>query len=193
MLAKLSDLKQELLITDTSQDAYLNRILSHSSDLIQNYCNRTFAVRQVTQDIFDVENKKYIIASSYPVLRIISITVDDELLTTSDYALLSANGDGVIKPLNSTGVWNAEKITIVYKCGYNIPDQQQTDPDAKDLPMDIQRVCLDLSATQYYDRTRDPYIKSISVQDVESRTFFDRSQAGVFTEFMENVLSMYRG
>lgn len=192
MLASLSDLKYDLEITDTSQDLYLTKLLKYSSDLIEKYCNTQFGVRELSQKFRCVENKGFLITKHYPVAKILSIVADGVVLTLNDYELQAESG--MIFRLSSNGsysCWNAQVVDVSYKCGYNTPDAT-ADQDAQSLPMDIQRVCLDIASSQYYDRQRDPSLRSVSVQDVESRTFFDRNQSNFLTDLAKEILDLYR-
>lgn len=84
--ATLSELKDFLGITDTSQDTLLNFLLDKASKLIDDFCNRTFgAPVDEEREILVKENSPKLFIDD--LISITTLKLEDSLISPSDYKL----------------------------------------------------------------------------------------------------------
>lgn len=155
-LTILDTARQELGIadSDTSQDAKLTRWIHEASEEVAAYCGRVFAQEKVSETfLLGFGQDSAIRLSRYPVTLIESVTADGSVLTASDYEL-DANS-GLLYRCN--GCWRCRKIVVVYTAGYDLLDS---------LPRPLERAVLTMMRYRYSASTRDPAIRSESLQGV---------------------------
>ena len=61
----------------------------------------------------------------------------------------------------------AAKIVVVYAAGYRLPGDPQ-----RDLPEDLERVCLETVKARWFARLRDPLVKGEQVQGIASADYW---------------------
>lgn len=167
-LTVLATVKEELGITDSSQDSALNTKIGFASSVIASECNRVFGqetVSEVFRDICQNRNLNYafnknadlILLRRYPVSEIVSVTEDDVLLESDDYELDGDNGQLFRLVDDFRTDWFSFKATIVYVAGYLLLDA---------LPPALERACISLVKHYHYSSRRDPTIKTRDVFEV---------------------------
>ena len=198
-LASLDQLKTELEITTvgTQKDAYLTGIIMSMSSAIETYLDRTLGTAAFVQtknytNADRLPNKIFLVKYPTSAVSELSYTWSDgvttEVLDSEEYFFESDEG---ILTLTSTGrqtlvdgLYAARAaatgsgyitLSVTHTGGYDLPED--TDTAVMDLPEVISRACIDLSKNTYYTRTQNSTVKSETVPDVLSQTFF-QSQGG---------------
>lgn len=129
-----------------------------------------------------------------PVAGTPTITLDPEgsapvVLTAADYRLNPATG--VILRINALfrGIfWPACTISVAYAGGFKLPGE--TD---RDLPFDLEMAAIDFIRLRYFARTRDPQVRSETIDGMGQQAFFPSSAAdGDIPETIRAVLDMHR-
>ena len=193
-LASTDQLKTELGISpgDLSQDATILSAIMAASSTIETYLDRTLGTAAF------VQTKNYIVANQipdriflvkYPVSALTEFafiwsdgattdTLDsDEYFFEADEGIITLTSPG--KQLIKDALYAAQgaasgsgyiTLSITHTGGYDLPED--TDTAVMDLPEVISQACLDLARNAYYTRTQNPMVKSESVPDVLSQTFF---------------------
>jgi hypothetical protein len=162
-LVSLADMKLALGISGTSEDSYLQRELDFMTAIVESYCARSFEFQaDVVESFYDLE-ECHLYLNRYPVSDIESIDVDGTLLD-----LTTIRKEPTAGRIYTPSILNAQKVDVTYDGGYVI------------IPMDIQRVVIDLVSSRYANRdsTQDPTrrIRSESVPDV-ANFIYERSLA----------------
>lgn len=142
-LTTLSDVREFLGITGTTDDVLIQRLITSASDYIQSWLNRSFAVKSYTQKLSG--NGGYIQSfSSYPVLSVSSVIIDG--ITINESSTFQSNGyvfDEKFLFLKgyrfNRGCLN---VTLIYSAGYSV------------VPFEISQTCVDLVSLRYKERTR---------------------------------------
>jgi hypothetical protein len=173
-LVTLARVKAELGITGTDSDDLLNEIISEESATVADYCHRvfpsetvseTFRLKLMTGELLPEE----LILSRRPVTAIASITENATVLASDDYETdLPA---GLIYRLwdDCRGRWPAWgfKIVVAYTAGYTT------------TPAAVSKACLTLVKHRWSARTRDPALKSETIEGVGQKQFWVGSTGDV--------------
>jgi Phage gp6-like head-tail connector protein len=156
-LVTLDDLKLELGITGTTEDAALQARITRLSDQIAEYCDRIFALIDVEETFaFNAGARMCphggthpipLVLMQYPVTEIASLTRDGAAISPADYDLNSASG--LLWP--RTGLWSG-RIVANYSGGYNLPD---------DAPATLQSAVIEAVRQRRAYSGRDPSVREI--------------------------------
>jgi len=158
-LISLDDLKLALGITDTTEDAQLQAMITFQSRIIAEYCDRRFGLAEVLETFtFDrgevLPNRQALTLSLYPVVDVLEVSSLGA--TAADYEFDPATGR-----LWSSGWWTGP-VSIVYVGGYDLPEQ---------APARLQKALIE---TVYEQRTvgaRDPSIREVQHGDTRISYF----------------------
>lgn len=184
-LAALADVKAELGITTTAEDANLATWIDEASGVVSDYCNRTFGIETDLETFrmrmqfgsgyaggavygsylnssglgFGQEVDKIVLRRA-PVTEFTSIVEDDITLVeetdfTCDYST------GIITRLcnDFERRWCFRKLLVTYTAGYNL---------AENLPSALKRGTITLVKTLRAAATRDPYLMSEAIPGVRT-------------------------
>lgn len=185
-LTILDTVKEELGISDTTEDTLLQRWIKEESIRIATACNRVFGQETVSQTVRlnAYEGIDAIPLRRFPVVSIASVTENDTALTTDEYEVDA--GAGVIYRLDGADgriCWASGKIVIVYVAGYILLDG---------LPRDIEQACIKLVSHRRAARGRDPYLKAQDIPGVRSQQFWIATDGSGFPPDVEAVIANYR-
>ncbi len=166
-LTILETIKLELEIDDAQSDEFLLALIKDQSDAATSYCDRGFAKETLIDDFhiyFDSYNPLRL--SRTPVSSVTSLVEGASTLAGTDFEY-DASG-GKIWRLDTSGNrtwWPSGKITVTYVGGYDL---------LTELPRDIERAVIIMVKQAWYDRTREPRLKSETVQDVGSYSLYEQ-------------------
>jgi hypothetical protein len=165
-LTVLATVKEELGIAtlDTTHDAQLARLIHEASIACATYCDLVFAEEAVAETFRLTCSTDTLLLARRPVSTVTSIAEDGVALAAADYAvdavkgfLYRLDGDGGLS------TWSGSKIVVTYTGGYALLDS---------LPRDIERACISLIKTMFFQTTRDPLVRSVDVPGVMAETFW---------------------
>lgn len=159
-LTTLQRVKEELAITDGASDAILGAKIDEATSDIEAHLARTLSRATVTQTLWNVGYSEYILLRRFPVASIVSVTVDDIAVDSDEYRL---DGDaGILYRLDSSGypcAWlSCKSIVAVYTGGYLLPGEMN-----RNLPPALESAAVELVASYWSSRGRDPTVKSEEV------------------------------
>jgi hypothetical protein len=147
-------------VSDTIQDELYNQYITIYSDMISEYCNRTFAYEELYEiwrcvEYDQTNAMKRLFLSHYPLDDTYSIIVESPtggVIDSSEYEIEWKSGK--IELLGT----NTEPIKVTYAGGYNLPDEAP--------PALKQAVALAIRENQaYMQRLGVSGIRSISHKD----------------------------
>jgi hypothetical protein len=167
-LTDLPTVKAELNIptADTTKDAYLQGKISIASSMIQEYCNRIFAVETV-QDLFypDRDFEPFwslgsfnpLQLSRFPVASVSSIViqVDPNL---ADNVTLTQGTDYVLNPIPGQ-VIGLSALTGFPRKFFSLPTTVEYVAGHATIPGGLVQATLELVTGAFYQRARDPFAK----------------------------------
>lgn len=171
-LTTVATVKDELAITVSTYDSYLERLVNVYSEAIENFCGRHF--EQGTGIVEKVAGHfgMYLIVDRTPLTSISSITFNGSTIDSTSYEIDGAGSSGKIRLLggafstapilpnimNDIRPGDERKLyTVTYTGGYVLPGTGQT------LPYDLEQACVLACATAYRARGRDRSITSESL------------------------------
>jgi hypothetical protein len=146
-LCLLSDLKDDLGISGSSEDARLNRMIAQATSAIQTFCNRDFSYRVVDESIKSAPYQRLKLRIN-PVQSVTSVTFKGTTVDTSKYILEDASA-GLL--YNNQG-WEYDgdyQYVVRYACGYRLPSDSGS---GVKLPVVISEAALKLAALAYSTR-----------------------------------------
>lgn len=166
-LTVLATVKEELGITDTENDAWLQTKITQASIAIATACNRKFH-QETIADHFKIQwpwgyTCDPLVLSRPPIVEVISVTEGSAELDVSAYEWESSNG--LLWRISSgsfRSTWNLGPVIVTYKGGHELLGT---------LPEDIELACIILVKGSWFSRTRDPDAKSINIPGVVAYNF----------------------
>jgi hypothetical protein len=194
-LISLCDLKGDLGVTTTADDAYLQRRITEMSQVARQYMNRTLQVETV-RDQFWLQRDPYpwqlpggampLQLSRWPVIAVTLLSEDDiELVEGTDFVVDAEVGQ-LTRMLAADPYptrWRTLPITVEYSAGF--------DP----IPADVSGAVSRAVKGQYLGRSRDPAIKSQSAAGIYAASYNTQSggaYGGVLTPDVYGILDGYR-
>lgn len=176
-LATRAYVKGELGITDSSEDARIDAYIRQASDAIVGAINVDIAKATVAEmfrrtrrsglcgaGMWPSKDDKLVLARM-PVVSVSSVVEDGTTLDSSEYELESADL-GLLLRLREGYVsrWSASNIVVTYTAGYDLPNS---------APALLQRACALLVSQYKANASRDPTLRSESVDGLGSSSWFD--------------------
>ena len=161
-LITLDDLKLELGITGTTENAALQARITRLSKQIAEYCDRILALIEVEETFaFNASNRLCpqarsfgtspqpipLVLMQYPVTEITSLTRDGTAIDPAEYDLNSASG--LLWP--RSGLW-AGRIVANYSGGYDLPEG---------APATLQSAVIEAVRQRRAYSGRDPSVREI--------------------------------
>ena len=162
---------------------YIGRLIDRASSVITEYTGRTFAKERVREDTTSDGDYRLVLERT-PIREVHEVLYNDAVVDADSYHIEHA-GAGFLwmdHRWRSTRIYHhwldfhktrfyRQRWTIEYTAGYNMPGS----PD-RDLPYDIEGVCLDLVSGWYQSRQRDPGVRSEKVGDSQVQFFATSEQ-----------------
>ncbi len=184
-LTTLAAAKVELQVTDGADDAYLAMLIDQASDAVRSWCQRTFAAETVRETIHLSACTTALMLARWPIITVVSVEIDG---TAEDSANVEIEDAGFLHRLADSRLvsWPAGRIVVEYQAGYVLPGAS-----GRTLPNDVERAALSLVKSSWFARTRDPMVRSETVEGAGSTDYF----SGTFSRLppdVESLLSVYR-
>jgi hypothetical protein len=189
-LITLVDLKLELGITGTTEDAALQARITRLSEQIAQYCDRIFALIAFEETfVFRASGYPYpcpcagpspvpLILLQYPVTEITNLTRDGTMITPDEYDLDAESG----RLWPRTGIWSG-RMVAQYSGGYDLPTG---------APATLQSAVIEAVRQRRAFSSRDPSIRDVShvgtsvsffSEPLGSTSGFSQSIAGSLDQF----------
>lgn len=179
MLTTLDIVKDELGITDDSEDTRLTRYITQASARIESEVHRSLEYQEGIVESVPALGWKYIPLARRPVVSVSSVTFAGSTVDADEYSLDSeagllfrANGwpwDASLRTgLAGDKVTGTEqsRIEVTYDGGYVTPAQAAEDDTlTRTLPYDLEGVAIQLVVLQYRARGESPAVSSEKLGD----------------------------
>lgn len=166
LLTSLAKVKLTLGITnsDETYDELLEDFIKESSDFIENYTGRKFGLATVRESVVG-NGLPDILLSRTPILEVLEVMLDETAYT--DYTVYDKDAGILQRTLGWTSTnirhdlisphpssYGEKRWHITYTGGYVLPSWMGSSGD-RDLPYDLERACIELVKTDFYNRSRD--------------------------------------
>jgi len=166
-LATLGQVKQELEITNSTDDAFLNDLIDRMSGKIEDFCHRIFSKQTYREKVAGSGNK-IILLTHTPIISVSSVICDSDPVI--DYEIYDAEAGELYREVGWTWdgtIWwkassfpsfngQAQNFTVTYDAGYVLPG----DDEAQTLPKTIEDACIQCVKEAYLKRRDDPNVSS---------------------------------
>lgn len=200
-LVDLATVKDDLMITDTSSDAFLQRVITRVSNEAKLFCNRVFQVEGLTDQIFPArdtvnlsvlygERMQPLQVTRWPMLAeptVTEVDVDTNtvLVEGTDYLVKYEVGQLIRLDVHGRPKqWRSLPVTVAYQAGYAT------------IPADVQDAAVRLINISWYGRTRDRMLRSENIPNVREVAYWFASGPGASTGDMPPdvaaILERYR-
>lgn len=194
--------KRLLGITDNSQDTTLDALIPMASAAVENYCNRVFAKETLSETIriwsdpltrTAARGVTALQLQRWPIVAAsVAVTEDSTALVEgTDYKIDYAKG--ILTRLDSDLIpqwWRLTPVVVTYGAGYVLPGTANA---ARDLPYEIEEATVDVLRMRLAGTTRDPALRSESVPEVYSASYYNLTDMpqGV-SAYAASLLEAYR-
>ena len=192
-LASLSDIRDELDITNGAQNTRLQRYLTSASAAISQYCNRVFPAETMTEQFWAQRDRwprlvkggvPCLQLSRWPIQSVTSVTENGTALVQgTDFTIDATNGQLVRLDINGyPRPWPIYPIVVVYVGGF------QT------IPADVADAAVRMVKARYLARDRDPMLRAENIEGVYSAQYWIAagSQSGNVPPDIADILDNYR-
>lgn len=157
-LATLADVKAELKIEGTANDATLTRYIAAASAAVSELCGRVFPVETIRDTIFGstVCAIKEIDLSRRPVVSVDTVTEAGVSLTAGTDFYLDAPRGRLIR-IDANGrpaLWKSADIVATFDAGF------------EEIPADVAEAVIRLVSLRWFLRGRDPMLRSETMEGV---------------------------
>jgi hypothetical protein len=167
-LTTLQAVKDDLGLSDGTDDARLIRLIDQASDAIERHCARRLARESVVETFRPARCLAALLLERIPVATLTSIVEDGTTLTVDEDfeadlrqgMLWRLSGDERVD-------WTAAKVVVSYAAGYVPADQ-----DASDVPPALSLACRRLVVAEYHGSARDGSVRSERQEGVGSVDYF---------------------
>jgi hypothetical protein len=196
-LVDLATVHDELSIktSDISKDAFLSRAITQISTAMAGHCNRVFPQETLQDAIYPARDAypyqlpggiRRLQLSRWPIVSVSSVTKtefpgDIYILAEGTDFLIEAEVGQLTRLAQYTGYpadWYPVVTTVIYTAGYAI------------IPDDLQDAALRLITTRFFNRGRDPTMKSQTQPGLGDQTYWVGSIPGVRGAFPEDIMAM---
>lgn len=130
-------------------DDLIAQKINEVSGFIEEYCNRKFG-KAVRTEKYEGTNTPYLLLKQYPVLRVISVSDNGALISTTEYELYDESG-----MLWRENGWASSsgrrQFSVEYESGYVLPKNHTTEIP-RTLPYDLEGACITLTTIRYLNR-----------------------------------------
>jgi hypothetical protein len=125
----------DIPLEQTNDDEDITFLINASSSQIESYCKRKFKEQTYTDEEYDGNGLSGLYLRQYPVIEILSVSIDDVVLNATDYKCKKSIG----KLIKKHGKWPSGEINIQasYTAGYT------------EIPADLELACKLLVRTYY--------------------------------------------
>lgn len=166
MLCELDDLKANLGITGSAEDAALTSAIAMANSVLAGYIGVDLSDVGTDRSITRVMDSpcRSINTQFWPVVSVSSISVDGNAIAGSDYDLEAQTGIIYFKNGGVVGATPTRygcRVTVVYKCGFAT------------VPEDLATVCLNMAATIYKNGGNFSSTMAGGKGELKSLTMFD--------------------
>lgn len=150
----LSEVKARVGITGTSEDTYLEGLISSVCQHVEFYIRRPVRWRKVTETILKPLPGN-IVLSTRPVVAVTSLTIDGSTVGSQTYTLDGSSG--IIYPTDDDIVFSdTRKIVVVYRAGYT----------PTEIPDALKHAAIEWVKALRFERNRDPAVSSERADNV---------------------------
>lgn len=173
-------------------DIIAERCIREASAMVVDYCRRPFA-RETVLEVFYGAAKccDGLLLGRSPVTNFASVTSEEVLLTTTDYAYDPELGK--LYRSDAAGhlfQWGWGSVSVVYTAGYTLPDDDVA--STWTLPLAVERAATLIAGAYLSTRQRDPMVRSETVEGVGATTWWEPASAGLISPEAESLLAPYR-
>lgn len=191
-MTTLATARDELGIAGTGSDARIQRYIREASARIVGYCGRDFASAVLVETFRPDpcgrlgQDLDCLLLSRTPVASIASVAEDGAAVDASGYELAADTGE--LWRIGSSGertAWSGTVATVTYRGGYAM---------VTDLPEELEAACLELVRLAWFQRQRDPSLRSESVPGVRDAAYQIGTPGGAdgLPDTVRAVLDRYR-
>lgn len=147
--------------SDASKDDFLEYLIESQSAVIYNYIGRSLAYEKVRERL-PSHGTVRLMVSRVPVVNIEAVSYRGSTVSSTAYYVENDNAGFLFRPdgWTQTRIYghsltpyytgeDEKQWEITYTAGYNMPGSTDGSTAAQSLPADLEKVCIDLVATEY--------------------------------------------
>jgi hypothetical protein len=184
-LTTINAVRDQVVLPDGVSDIMVGEWIDQASSAISSYCQRSFG-RQVLKQTFRGATGDVLILDAVPISSIQEVRADGSVVDASGYDV--SLGSGLLYRLaNDARVpWAAQRVEVTFQAGWILPGAS-----SRNLPFDIERACLLIVSASAAGSTRDPMLRSETIEGVGSASWIASAEMGSLPPQAEALLRPY--
>lgn len=192
-LIRLSDYKEYKNINSTARDGKIQSLISATSSLVENYCNRKFTEYSTTPKVEWFDGKTNIVyLKEFPVIGVTSVkTSEDGGVTQTTLTEAASDKKGYFVDLEEGSIFTqveTEKFITSYDVAYKSLEVTYTAGyTLDDVPEDLKLCIMDL--VHYYENDENAPSKSLLGATIDNPQPYI---ANSFPPHIRRILDLYR-
>lgn len=169
-LTTLTRVKLELDISGSGSDDILEAKIAEASSDIEAHLYRVLCRAGLTQRFWGEPGcAEYLVLGRHPVVTIASVTVDDVVISASEYRI--DLDTGILYRLDAGGYPSSwfwcKDVVVVFTAGYLMPELT-----GHNLPAVLEAAAVDLVSSYWMSRGRDPLVKAEDIPGLGSTEYW---------------------
>ncbi len=196
----LAVVKDDLGVTGSSEDGLLTGMIQQASDIIISHTGRQFARERVTETL-PANDEFTMVLTRTPIVTVHAITHDGSTISSTSYAVDDSSAGILFRETRWTKTTlfanflspyptdhGRRDWSVDYTAGYIMPGSS----DARTLPHDLERACIDIVKSMYLSKSDNPNVKTQKVGDASETKFGGSDSASAIPPAALKVLNYWR-
>jgi len=190
----------QLGLTDAAEISLLDDFIAEASQMIEDYCGRSFERETLTEKIAG-NNTNMLFLSKFPIVEILSITHDGSAVTLTDVEISDAETGELYSPFgfietarygntaSRPQIPSSERrlYSIEYTAGYILPGEA-----GRNLPFSLERACVEMVKSMFARRKDDPSVVKETLAGVASVEYGAAQGAAAFPASVAAIIDNFR-
>lgn len=193
--ANLTTLSRARALLDFApgEDATVSTLIDHASRIIADFCRRPFGLETV-KEVFDAPSwDGCVMLARSPVTAFVDVVDGEETIASTNFRHDAESN--LLCRTTESGLpiaWSGGMLSVTYTAGFVLPSDDDGAPDPT-LPAPVERAAIRLVGAYLSLGSRDPLIKSETVEGVGSTSWWMPGTASVLPDpEAEQLLQPYR-
>ena len=182
-LTTRTNVKQEINISSTTNDAFIDNLVLRASDAVESYTGRKFQKLDITETL-QSQGQPLLVLSHRPVQSITQIKFDGSTISSTTYEIDDKNAGILFRKSSWTNtlmrshfIENIPRFigerdwSVRYVYGFDLPNSTLYSASTAKLPNDVEHATIQAIKAWYLERDRNPRLRMQRIGDAQESLF----------------------